>query len=167
MSELAAADRNVSPRQWTERNPIWEVSGARPHAGSRFAKRKGDAREAGPPSDPLDRATGLPISLNADRALCLALRRELDLPERAVMISETRPWASATFSGSRHRVEIQLWSIATLSRATRFQTQVDVTKLDLPGHLVAELSISVLGSVCLPGGDCRIVVEALTVKVAK
>jgi hypothetical protein len=165
VNDLATTDRAIPTPQWRDCNPLWEVGSPRSHAGSRFAKRPGAAREAGPPSEALDRTTGLPINLSADRALCLALRRALDLPERAVMISEAKPWASATFSGSRHRIEVKLWSIETLSRATRFQTRIDPTEIDLPGHLLAELSISVLGSICLPGGDCRLVVEALTVKV--
>jgi hypothetical protein len=165
MSDFTPTDRALPSPQWIKRNPLWQVGGPRPHAGSRFAKRSGAAREAGPPSEALDRATGLPINLSADRALCLALRREFGLPDGAVMTSRTKPWASATFSGTRHRVDIQLWSIETLSRATRFQTQFDMTQFELPGHLIAELSISVLGSICLPGGDCWLVVEALTVKM--
>jgi hypothetical protein len=167
MSVIAPTDRALSPPQWIERNPLWQVGGPRPHAGSRFAKRAGTAREAGPPSEPLDRATGLPVNLSADRALCLRLRQLLGLSADAPLTSEATPWASATFSGMRHRLEIELWSITTLSQATRLERAIKESDFDLPGHIVADVTARVSGSVCLPGGDCRIVVEALTVAVEK
>jgi hypothetical protein len=109
----------------------------------------------------------LPVNLSADRALCLRLRQLLGLPADAPLRSEATPWASATFSGMRHRLEIDLWSISTLSRATRLERVIRESDFDLPGHVVADVSARVSGSVCLPGGDCRIVIEALTVAVKK
>lgn len=167
MSDIAPTDRAISSPQWIERHPLWQIGGPRPHAGSRFAKRPGTAREAGPPSEPLDRATGLPVSLNADRALGLRLRQLLGLPADAPLTSRATPWASATFSGMRHHIEISLWSIQTLSRATRLESAISESDFDLPGHIVADVSAQVSGSICLPGGDCRMIVEALTVAVEK
>ena len=90
MSDFTPTDRALPSPQWIKRHPLWQVGGPRSHAGSRFAKRPGAAREAGPPSEALDRATGLPINLSADRALCLALRRELGLPpERKIFRLDT------------------------------------------------------------------------------
>lgn len=167
MSDIAPTDRALPPPLWIERNPLWQIGGPRPHAGSRFAKRTGTAREAGPPSEPLDRATGLPVNLSADRAFCLRLRQLLGLPADAPLSSQATPWASATFSGMRHRVEVALWSIHTLSQATRLESTITETDFDIPGQIVADVSARVSGSVCLPGGDCRMVVEALTVRVEK
>jgi|KBSSwiStaDraftv2_1062776.scaffolds.fasta_scaffold41408_2 hypothetical protein len=70
--------------------------------------------------------------------------------------SVERPWASATFSGARHRYVLRLDSNEDDSCYSRLDEQ----EFDLPGHIVADIALT---SHHHDNSGCRLVIEALTV----
>lgn len=71
--------------------------------------------------------------------------------------SESRTWASATFTGERHRFIYQLSESTRSTIIDRLSTGMSEAEFDLPGHLVADIRIS--------ARDWReLTVEALTVE---
>lgn len=65
--------------------------------------------------------------------------------------AESRPWASATFVGERHRIEV----VAAGDAAAALDDLEDA-EFSLSGHLVASIAVATRG------GGGRAVIEALT-----
>ncbi len=50
-------------------------------------------------------------------------------------------WASITFAGTRHRMELVFEGTEAIERAERFIADVAEHQFDIPGHLVADASV--------------------------
>lgn len=70
--------------------------------------------------------------------------------------SRQTPWASATFSGARHHYVLRMPCDAQPD-----STGLDDHEFDLPGHILADLSINNLNK---DGGAFLFTIEALTVE---
>lgn len=90
-----------------------------------------------------------------DRALTAASARA-GVPI-TITSSRAEAWHSATFSGSRHRVEA---CGTSGERLDRWLAAMGDTDLTLPGHLLADASV---GAVERAGGETRFTLAALTV----
>ena len=93
-----------------------------------------------------------------DVATQLARAIEASGPAGAVERHETSGWASATFSGARHRVTIAARATPGLDR---WLAVLPEREFALRGHLVADV---VVASVEKSEGRARVVLEALTVE---
>ncbi|SFR87154.1 hypothetical protein [Sphingomonas jatrophae] len=78
------------------------------------------------------------------------------LPDATFAATQSIPWASATFTGARHRLDLVLPSIEA---ATAFAAKAAELDLPLRGHIVADL-------VATAGADGCLTVEALTIEDA-
>jgi hypothetical protein len=78
-----------------------------------------------------------------------------------VLSSSDKPWASATFSGARHRFQLALAGNGAASKADRFASALANQDFDLSGHLVADISVCAISS---SPGRSEIQIEALTVE---
>lgn len=83
-------------------------------------------------------------------ALCRCLARRA--PGLAVVESRSRPWASVTFTGARHRIVLTVPD----GQRTALLDGLDCDDLPLPGHIVADITAADDGA--------AIVIEALTVE---
>lgn len=90
-----------------------------------------------------------------------------EVPAMVVEEMETEPWASVTFAGWRHRIELRLEGDgqaveAAVERAGALIERADLT---LPGHLLAEIAVTGADSRWLDGGQMAtcLTIEALTV----
>ncbi len=93
---------------------------------------------------------------DAQTLLLRALRTCGEMPP--VRLAHCEAWASATFSGARHRLELEP---VAASRADGFATQLVEADYKLPGHLVADITIA--ARTVSPEG-VALTVEALTVE---
>jgi hypothetical protein len=71
--------------------------------------------------------------------------------------SRVRPWASATFSGARHRIGLT----AAPAVADWLTEQLDMIAFAIPGHIVADI---VLTDSRLADGRMLLEIEALTIE---
>jgi hypothetical protein len=98
------------------------------------------------------------MSRGPDVATQLARAIEASGPAVAVERNETKGWASATFSGARHRLTI-------VARATPrldcWLAALPEAEFALRGHLVADVTVA---SVERRDGRARVMIEALTVE---
>lgn len=95
------------------------------------------------------------MTANAHRALTNALLKFATPAE--MRGSRERPWASVTFTGARHWFALSVGP----ARADFITTLLPDFEFDIPGHLVADISVA--GT--RPDGDRVILdVEALTVE---
>ncbi|WP_414903152.1 hypothetical protein ACMT1E_07510 [Sphingomonas flavalba] len=83
-------------------------------------------------------------------ALCRCLARRA--PGLTVIESRSRPWASVTFTGARHRVV----AMVPDGQRAALLDGLDCDELPLPGHIVADIAAAEEGD--------AIVIEALTVE---
>lgn len=74
----------------------------------------------------------------------------------------SRKWASVTFRGQRHGLTFYLEGEGAENEAERFVSGLAASQFDLPGHLLAD--VSVLSQERRPGRT-KIQIEALTVEV--
>ncbi len=95
------------------------------------------------------------VSRRADsqRALLRALKARLGNVEIAAI--QRTGWASATFTGTRHRLELRFGTDA--ARAAEAGRALPEMEFSLPGHLVAEMAIERVEG-------ATIAVEALTIE---
>lgn len=56
-----------------------------------------------------------------------------------VRLKRERPWASITFSGTRHRIEVVYSGNGCEDKARRLAKDLPETEFDLTGHFVADL----------------------------
>lgn len=73
----------------------------------------------------------------------------------------SRPWASITFSGERHRLVLRLGGDCAAAAANAFLDGLAEREFQLRGHIVAD--IAVVGDV-REGDSVRLSLEALTVE---
>lgn len=71
---------------------------------------------------------------------------------------ETRSWASATFAGARHRLEVRLPSAAAVDA---FEAGLGEAEFSLRGHLLADIAVAGRREV---GAGMMLEVEALTIE---
>jgi hypothetical protein len=98
------------------------------------------------------------MSRGPDVATQLARAIEASGPAVTVARHEASGWASATFSGARHRLTIEARATTGFDRWLAALPEADFA---LRGHLVADVTV---GSVEKSEGRARVVIEALTVE---
>lgn len=92
------------------------------------------------------------------RALQARIGTEIPLEIRS---ARSEPWASATFSGSRHSFALALSGPKAAAATARLAARLDAIEFDLPGHLVADIALTQRDD----GLDCSAFsIEALTVE---
>jgi hypothetical protein len=75
----------------------------------------------------------------------------------------SRPWASVTFSGARHRIALTLEGEGAAAAADSFAARLGDAEFDLQGHILADIVLA--GEERSPSGDrVAMRVEALTVE---
>ncbi len=73
------------------------------------------------------------------------------------------PWASATFQGTRHLIELRLSGPDARARATRLADALPRAEFTLPGHIVADIAVDRLAPVPDPGA-WQLSLSALTIE---
>lgn len=91
------------------------------------------------------------------------LRSLLSLAEgRAELLAHReREWASATFSGTRHTVDLAFQGSAAVAAAERFIAALPDHEFSLPGALVADASVVAVDHRALPGPALTLTCELL------
>lgn len=75
-----------------------------------------------------------------------------------LIYQQALPWASATFTGARHKIMVASDTSAGLAA---WVDQLEDADFNLPGHLVADLSVGRIEKI---GTRSRVAIEALTVE---
>lgn len=108
---------------------------------------------------------GLRRLMSGDAVLAPLLDREV--PRLTIEGLHSEAWASATFTGQRHRLDLMLRGRGADLAAARERLQVRLveTELDLHGHVLVDLTLA-KAETCTEGGEeiCRLSFEALTVE---
>ncbi|HYI64032.1 MAG TPA: hypothetical protein VEW71_04020 [Allosphingosinicella sp.] len=96
-----------------------------------------------------------------ERAICASFGRlpaTLKVEERS-----SRPWASITFAGARHRLRLSLRGPSAAASADAFLAGLPEREFDLRGHFMADIALieDVRGD-----GSVRLTLEALTVEAS-
>jgi hypothetical protein len=100
--------------------------------------------------------------MDAQDALLRAIKARVGGDELlAVREARSTSWASATFSGSRHRFGLTLSGEAASATVGRLADGIDAMEFELPGHLVADIAI--VDRTDTPDGS-SFAIEALTVE---
>lgn len=73
----------------------------------------------------------------------------------------SRPWASATFSGARHKLTFRMTGRSD-DAPIHFSAGIEAAEFSLRGHIVADIAIT--GQERLSDNSFRLQVEALTVE---
>ena len=68
-----------------------------------------------------------------------------------------RPWASVTFSGTRHTIALAFAGLPAIAAAERLIAALPDHEFTLPGHLVADAAITAVEQTTLP--EPRLTVE--------
>ncbi|HEX8642997.1 MAG TPA: hypothetical protein VF702_03690 [Allosphingosinicella sp.] len=75
----------------------------------------------------------------------------------------SRPWASVTFSGARHRIAFTLEGEGAAATADAFAARLGDAEFDMSGHILADIAL--VGDERSPAGDrVQVRIEALTVE---
>lgn len=98
------------------------------------------------------------MSRGPDVATLLARALERNGPGVTVLQCQTKPWASVTFAGARHRLTIEARATAGFDR---WLAALPDAEFALRGHLVADL---VVESIEHCDGRARVTIEVLTVE---
>ena len=98
----------------------------------------------------------------ATKGLMRAIARDLAGPVLFGEVAST-PWASGTFSGSRHRIEMRINGLTANETARCFADGLEERDFPLSGHILADIN---LVEIELGVDQVRIVIEALTVEEA-
>jgi len=72
-----------------------------------------------------------------------------------------RPWASATFCGSRHTVEIAFAGEAGIAAGEELIAGITDREFDLPGQIVADASVTRAQHALLPAPALAVEIELL------
>jgi hypothetical protein len=99
--------------------------------------------------------------MDAQDALLRAIKGRVGRDQLAVRQAHSESWASATFSGSRHSFAFLISGGSAQATASRFAEGLDAMEFDLPGHLVADITL--LDRQDTPEGTV-LAIEALTVE---
>ena len=79
---------------------------------------------------------------DAHRMLIKALEaRAGGAPQATVAAARSEAWASATFRGARHMIGLRLAGDGAHDRAARLAGEIDAIEFELPGHLVADITV--------------------------
>lgn len=62
--------------------------------------------------------------------------------EVQLVAHQERPWASATFSGTRHKLTLRLSEGVTLARAEQLQRVLPDHEFSIPGQIVADAAVT-------------------------
>jgi hypothetical protein len=77
----------------------------------------------------------------------------------------SRSWASATFTGMRHKLTFRIEGEGADTAADAFLGNLEETEFELRGHILADITLlSQSRSFCSEGSLVRISIEALTVE---
>lgn len=86
-------------------------------------------------------------------------------PDATLLGADEREWASATFSGARHGLDLAIRLAAAETPPPPFLAQLPEWEFDLPGEIVADCAVTLGQRRRLPGGGwqlpCRL--ELLTI----
>ena len=91
--------------------------------------------------------------------LLQALRKGMH-PPLALRVAHSEAWASATFTGARHRLE---YHAAPAGQADAFAAAIEQRDFNLPGHLVADIAVAARTA---SDAGVSLTIEALTVEDA-
>ena len=94
---------------------------------------------------------------DAQSLLLQALRTGSSAP-LSLRVAHSEAWASATFTGARHRLE---YHAAPTMEADAFAAAIGQREFTLPGHLVADIAVAAR-TACDAG--VALTIEALTVE---
>jgi hypothetical protein len=101
---------------------------------------------------------------DAHRLLLRAIGERVAADGPAEIVSaRSEPWASATFSGARHSLQLRFDGSDAADRASRLTGELDGIEFNLPGHLVADIALT---SRCDNAAGVDLAIEALTVEDA-
>ncbi len=64
-------------------------------------------------------------------------------PDAMLLKADEREWASATFSGARHGIDLTIRLAAADAPPPRFLADLPEWEFDLPGEIVADCSVAV------------------------
>lgn len=78
-----------------------------------------------------------------------------------VLNHSERPWASITFSGSRHTLSLMFVGQDAVAAAEQFIEALPEHEFAIPGQLVADASVAQVDHVLLPVPQMRVDVEIL------
>ncbi len=95
---------------------------------------------------------------DAHQPLCAALIQKLDTADAKLKDSSSVPWASATFAGARHIIDLNVTGSCADLVTSQFLSSIEEEEFNIPGHLVADITAHVSGN--------TVRVEALTVEAA-
>jgi len=98
------------------------------------------------------------MSRGPDVATQLARAIEASRPGAIVLARESRPWASVTFSGARHRLTLDAGAAPGLDA---WLSALPEREIPLRGHLVADVAVA---STEQREDGARVVIEVLTVE---
>lgn len=112
-----------------------------------------------------------PILTGGQGALLRSLERWLaaeqarrGLPLLVVESLDSEAWASATFTGARHRLEVRIEGERAVSAAAAIAARLAEAELLVPGAIVADVALVRQDTDLGPDGAlCRLVFELLTV----
>jgi hypothetical protein len=77
------------------------------------------------------------------RMLMQAVREKAERDGIArIVASSSEAWASATFRGARHTLSLRLDGEESGARAARLAEVLGITEFHLPGHLVADITLT-------------------------
>ena len=105
-----------------------------------------------------------PFLRDASTEILRAIRKRAGKASLIVEDIRSRPWASATFSGARHRVTFRLEGPDAEDHAAAFLAGIEAAEFSLRGHILADIRVAGRDD----GGEngVRIELEALTVEDA-
>lgn len=109
----------------------------------------------------------MPPLTDATTALLRALRRRFgEAAEAHFEEVVSREWASATFTGARHKLVIRIDGAEAGTDSEAFLSDLDVAEVTMRGHILADIALLWDERRELDGGlvQVRIALEALTVE---
>lgn len=77
---------------------------------------------------------------------------------------EERPWASATFAGSRHRLTLEFEGVDTIRDGEALIERLPDHEFAIPGHLVADATVVSVEHSLAPHPKLRVVSELLLLR---
>lgn len=72
-----------------------------------------------------------------------------------------RAWASATFAGTRHTIAVQFTGASAMEAGERLIAALPDHEFDVPGHLVADATVSEASHTLLPEPTLTVELEVL------
>lgn len=82
----------------------------------------------------------------------------------ALVSHEERPWASATFAGSRHRFALEFEGVEAIAAGENLIERLPDHEFAIPGHLVADAAVVSVEHSLTPHQKLRVVSELLLLR---